>query len=68
MLLEKKEVEKVNRTAFKDRVGELKKDRNLFFLDCLASCRDDDISVIFCSGGNREKPEYYRSSMGEIIA
>ncbi|STN93521.1 Uncharacterised protein [Escherichia coli] len=25
MLLEKKEVEKVNRTAFKDRVGELKK-------------------------------------------
>ncbi|EPR7377234.1 hypothetical protein ACU8JJ_005450, partial [Escherichia coli] len=31
MLLEKKEVEKVNRTAFKDRVGELKKDRNLFF-------------------------------------
>ncbi|MDX1861313.1 hypothetical protein SFA33_26100 [Escherichia coli] len=63
----KKEVEKVNRTAFKDRVGELKRQK-FVFLDCLASCRDDDISVIFCSGGNREKPEYYRSSMGKIIA
>lgn len=31
MLLDKKEVDKINRTAFKDRVGELKKDRNLFF-------------------------------------
>jgi len=31
MLLDKKEVDKVNRTSFKDRVGELKKDRNIFF-------------------------------------
>jgi len=31
MLFDKKDVDKVNRTAFKDRVGELKKDRNIFF-------------------------------------